>query len=116
MNEIFTLCREANVVLGPLAFGVLCYRVTIGLREHRIVYWPLLLVLTYYALVVALTAPTGVVLSAPVTYLQPMFTVGHLALIAVCAFFPGPLKKDVTAAVRPFPFDDSNHPHHGRTP
>lgn len=94
MNQLFTLCREVNLILGPIAFGALCYRVAIGLVERRFIYWPLLLVLTYYALIVLLTSPTGIALNAQATYIQVLAATAHVAAIVVCVFYPGPLKKE----------------------
>lgn len=97
MTTFLLACREANVILGPVAFGALGYRAAIGYVEERIVYWPLFVVFTYYVLTAALVAPTSLIINGPVTYLQAMFSLGHLALIFVCVFYPGPLIKGHTA-------------------
>lgn len=89
---IFDLCRYANVILGPLAFGCLCYRAVIGLHGRVIVYRPLFVLFCGYVLVVALGAPTGLAIGSRTTYLSACILALNVALIITCVFYPGPLK------------------------
>jgi hypothetical protein len=93
VTEFFDFCRYANVILGPVAFGALCYRAVVGIVQDKIIYYPLFLIFVYYVLLSALGAPTGIVVGRSATYLSPLATVAHVALIAACVFYPGPLTK-----------------------
>ncbi len=93
MTEFFNACREVNVVLGIVGFVALCYRAGFGIAARKIVYWPLLIVLCFGALILMLGAPTGVFIGHDANYLSPFTTLYWSALIVVCFFYPGPFRR-----------------------
>jgi hypothetical protein len=93
VNDLFDLCRAANVLLGPLAFVCLSYRALIGRADKKIIYWPLFLIFIGYVFVTALGPPTSIHVGNTATYLSLLLTVLHASLIFVCIWMPGPLKR-----------------------
>jgi hypothetical protein len=91
---VFELAREANVILGPAAFCALGYRAVIGLSRRQIAYRWLFILFVYYVGIAAMGAPTGIALGRSATYLSPLLTLGHVALICTCIWMPGPLTKE----------------------
>jgi hypothetical protein len=95
VNTFFDWCRLANVFIGPVAFGCLCYRAVIGLHNGYIVYRPLFILFCGYVLTAAISAPTGITLGNTASFLAAVLLVLNVALITTCVFYPGPLKKEV---------------------
>ena len=93
-QPLFDLCLNINFILGPLAWVALSYRAVIGRFDQKIVYWPLFVIFIGYVGVTALGPVTSKAVGNQATYLAVILALLNLALLVVCTWMPGPLRKE----------------------